>query len=158
MIIGNPDNFAVYIDKVNEWNDISDIWLNGICAFYIKTKLIPKEFLSHTIELRTCLGGMAYNNLKKSDLKYSKFSIREILEISIEKNIKGIYSLELLPDYNFIACLYIDYQGFEHFIWTEDSFNTIDKTTFENKEISSVLQMINNNLNNLIVLLTKEKL
>ncbi|GHS88286.1 hypothetical protein FACS189487_06220 [Campylobacterota bacterium] len=76
MIFGNPDEFAISFDIVEDWNDDPCLWKNGVFFIYIDGIIIPPAL--NTFELRTTLAvfnaveaDMFYGNkveLPKSDL------------------------------------------------------------------------------------------
>jgi hypothetical protein len=49
MIIGNPANFAVFIDLVTDWNDESSFWREGVIDFIFQYKFLADEIRDFTL-------------------------------------------------------------------------------------------------------------
>ena len=51
MIFGSPDNFAIYLDKVENW--CSDPFVEGFICFYINELPFPSRFYEYVSTLNT---------------------------------------------------------------------------------------------------------
>lgn len=48
MVLGNPDEFSVIIEKIEEWNENED-FCNGLLFFCIGGDLLPDKIISSTL-------------------------------------------------------------------------------------------------------------
>lgn len=49
MIIGNPDEFAVLIDYVDDWNSETSFWKEGIFDFIFHGRYLSEKIISYTL-------------------------------------------------------------------------------------------------------------
>lgn len=112
MIIGCPDNFAIYCDKINCWS--LNGYIEGLMGFFINGKVFPKNFYDYTISIDSSI----------KDLKEVLFS-----DININSKVFRNDKLELIK-----YLLKKRYPA--HVFNSEDEYNSYPDNLYQNEHLN----------------------
>lgn len=101
MLLGNPYNFAVYFEKIEEWN-IDDVFCNGVLMFFLNGEIFPKKVIitplnSERVNLKDCWKNIGTDTKLFSMPKLEAF--RKIYDLTFPENtdIYNDYRFDITP-------------------------------------------------------------
>lgn len=93
MIFGNPDYFAIYVDKIADWS--YENFDEGVFAYILKNEFFPKNTLNTSSTLGVCHGDLM---LLRNNIKINLLDSSEIFNMDDNKIYNYLYELSFNSD------------------------------------------------------------